>query len=78
MKNRTRLVSTNEYDLLTKINKGLYRDYFCVLELIEERKIYSKEDKNKRCYVENRSIKTCEECIQNWLNREEGYSCSSK
>ena len=56
MKNREKILNTNLYDLLLKMNDRLGCET-CIIALISEEEITS-------CSVE------CEECIQEWLNAE--------
>lgn len=62
MKNRERLLKTNEYDLLLRIQR--YMDSWgdgemCVLEPIMMKNVL------------NNCNKCCSKCIQKWLNDEE-------
>lgn len=60
MNNRDKLLNTNIYDLLVSMNKQIIeRSYYetCVLGILE------KEDIECEYF-------TCEECIQNYLNKE--------
>ncbi len=59
MTNRERILKTNEYDLLTNIQKCLLEsECRCILDLLSA----------KYVHCENES---CNECIRKWLNREE-------
>lgn len=56
--NRLKLINTNMYDLLLKINDKIKKkDGMCVLDIIEEKPV--------KCP----SGKTCKECIQDYLNQ---------
>lgn len=63
MTNRERLLKTNEYDLLCRVQR--YIDYknraLCVIDAITGHVRYCIDD--------------CEKCIQEWLNEEEIHSC---
>lgn len=56
MKNYEKILNTNLYDLLVKMNDRLSCET-CIIDLISEEEITS-------CNLE------CEECIQEWLNAE--------
>lgn len=56
MKNYEKILNTNLYDLLVKMNDRLSCET-CIIDLISEEEITS-------CNLE------CEECIQAWLNAE--------
>jgi hypothetical protein len=59
MTNRLKLINTNMYDLLLKINDKIKnKDGKCILDLIE--------DKSMPCHCG----KSCKECIQDYLNQE--------
>lgn len=64
MTNRDKLLEANEYNLLCDIQLGFMRKDVCVIDAITQ-SLYpcSKRDKE--------DFKTCKECIQKWLNREE-------
>lgn len=64
MTNREKMIQTNEYDFLIRIQNNLkdtvptLRDY-CILDLITGRNI--------KCEL------PCEKCIQKWLNKRENW-----
>lgn len=60
MKNRERLLNTNQYDLLIRMQNNLEKgmEIYCILDIIT--------GKLKQC-----NGMECEECIQQWLNEEE-------
>lgn len=60
MTNRLKLLNTNMYDLLIKMNNQIKQkdDILCVLNIIESHPVECPADK------------TCEECIQHYLNQE--------
>ena len=62
MKNRTRLLQRNEYDLLVQLQNNLFdaaltKKYICVLDALD--------GQDRDCDTGG-----CEECIQKWLNEE--------
>lgn len=58
MTNRLKLINTNMYDLLLKINDKIkQKDRKCILDMIED------------LPMECPSEKTCQECIQEYLNQ---------
>ena len=65
MKNRERLLKTNEYDLLLRISQ--YMDMDCIIDAINSKNGYIEESKKRTC-----NFASCSECIQHWLNEEEG------
>lgn len=63
MKNRERLLKTNEYDLLCRIQRNMVQmilscELPCVLTAIDGQK--------RECHDR------CEDCIQTWMNEEAG------
>lgn len=56
MKNREKILNTNLYDLLLKMNDRLGCET-CIIDLVSEEEIIS-------CSAD------CDECIQEWLNAE--------
>ena len=56
MKNREKVLNTNLYDLLVKMNNRLNCE-FCIIDLISDKE-------SPLC------IADCDECIQEWLNAE--------
>lgn len=59
MTNRERLIKTNEYDLLVKIQKCLHESICrCILDTISDKYVACKSS-------------SCEECLKKWLNEEE-------
>jgi len=59
MTNRLKLINTNMYDLLLKINDKIKdKDGKCILDMIEEKTIPCE------------SGKSCKDCIQDYLNQE--------
>ncbi len=63
MKNRQKLLKTNEYDILLRMNARLesLEPSLCVLDLLENKPITGE------CPV---NVKDCEDCISQWLNKE--------
>ncbi len=61
MKNRQKLLKTNEYDVLLQMNKYLVNQCvdLCIIDLLE--------NKTTDCPV---NVKDCEDCISQWLNKE--------
>lgn len=56
--NRLKLINTNMYDLLIKINDKIkHKDGKCILDIIEENDVQCPFDKS------------CKECIQDYLNQ---------
>ena len=64
MTNRDELLKRNEYDLLCDIQLGFMRNDICVIDAIING-LYACPRRDED------DFKTCKECIQNWLNREE-------
>jgi hypothetical protein len=63
MKNREKIMNTNLYDLLVKINLNLDCDT-CIIELISD-------EESLPCEEESLSyVADCNKCIQEWLNAE--------
>lgn len=63
MTNRQRLLKTNEYDLLCRIQKCIDKEHInCVIDAITGN-IRDCPIKEYQC--------DCERCIQDWLNEEE-------
>lgn len=60
MTNREKLIQTNIYDLLCRIDKGIKSQATCVIETLD------KDNACKRCDLG----KQCPECIAKWLNEE--------
>jgi len=59
MTNRLKLINTNMYDLLLKINDKIKdKDGKCILDMIEEKTIPCEPGKS------------CKDCIQDYLNQE--------
>ena len=59
MTNRLKLINTNMYDLLLKINDKIKdKDGKCILDMIEEKTIPCEFGKS------------CKDCIQDYLNQE--------
>ena len=63
MKNWQKLMKTNEYDILLRINARLesLEPSVCVMDLLENRSGIGD------CPV---NVKDCEDCIAQWLNKE--------
>ena len=63
MKNRQKLMKTNEYDILLRMNARLesLEPSLCVLDLLEDKPVTG------YCPV---NVKDCEDCISQWLNKE--------
>ncbi len=63
MKNREKLLKTNEYDILLQMNARLtwLKPSVCVMDLLENRSGICE------CPV---NVKDCEDCISQWLNKE--------
>lgn len=58
MTNRERLIKTNEYDLLVRMQKCLLESNCrCILDTISYKYVVCKS--------------SCEECIREWLNKKE-------
>lgn len=63
MKNREKILNTNLYDLLVKINHRLGCET-CIIELISD-------EESLPCEEESLSyVADCDKCIQEWLNAE--------
>ncbi len=68
-RNRDKLMNTNQYDLLCRMNDKIMSDEIghipCVLELIDEK------PENLKLLCEKHM--DCHNCIQEYLNSEESY-----
>lgn len=59
MNNRQKLINTNMYDLLLKINNKIQtKNGMCILDMIEDKAVSCKKNMD------------CVNCIQEYLNRE--------